>query len=255
MPDVLIMHLNNTAEALVTTSLIKRFIKDGYSVHSVSDENAKNIFKFCGSNAMLLDGKPIKGQYDVAINMSPSYLSSEMMNTVSANHKLGYGIVDGNIEFLNDGAKRHYESSQLGIPTKANLFQLLFSLADMTWQGEGYALGYFPRNRSRKTLAGVAVKEARLRRFILNNLSLEKSRLWQIPFKKNILKHIDEVNRCRQIVTDDSTTLHVALALRKSVEYVVDRDPTFSVEMFGSGRILKYDINMVKYSSQEQNAT
>jgi len=247
MADVLLLHLNDISEALVATSLIKRLVKDGCNVHTISDENSSNVFRYCTASSSIMYDKPITRVYDVAINLSPSYFSSEVMRNVSANKKLGYSVSsDGNIEFLNDGAKRHYESRHLGIVSKSNAFQLLFSLSDLVWQGEGYSMGYFPRNRTNKKLTGVATKDTKLKHFLLNDLNLESSRLWEIPFKKNILKQMDETNRCKQIVTDDLTILHVALALRKNVEFLVQKEPNYRIEMFGSGKIHIYDGGGIK---------
>lgn len=255
MPNALLLHLNDPADAIVATSLIKRLAKDGFTVYCVSNEVSEPVFEFSGGTNLSVD-QARKGSFDVAVNLSPSFLCADIMNNIRASKKLGYGVTDEQISFFNDGAKAHYETVHLGKVTKANLFQLMYGIADITWQGEGYGLSYFPRNKTRKGLTGLATKDVRLREFLISNLSLEWSRLWQIPFKKNVLKHIDETNRCKQVVTDDMTTLHVALALRKNVEYVIQRELPYKVEMFGSGNVHVYDPAMIKSSvNRNQNAT
>jgi hypothetical protein len=114
---------------------------------------------------------------------------------------------------------------------------LVFGLAQKTWQGEGYWLQYFPRNKTRKSLAGVAIRDDRMRRYLYGNLKVDRTRLWQIPFKHNPLKQIDEANRCKSIITDDFTIFNMGLALRKNVEYLIKKLPAYKLELFGSGNI------------------
>lgn len=250
MPDVLLLHLNELSEAIVATSLIKRLARDGNTVYCVSDAAAEPLFQFSGGRVIQPISVPVMS-FDIAINLSPTFVCSELIRKADAKNKLGFGLSHGQIEFYNDGAKRYYDTRYHGKKTKSNLFQLLYALADLTWQGEGYALGYFPRNRTRKSLTGLATKDARLRDFLTANLKLEDSRIWHIPFKKNVLKHIDETNRCKQIVTDDALTLHAALALRKNVEYIIPRELPYKVEMFGSGTIHVVDPKTIKNFTQE----
>lgn len=255
MPNVLLLNLNDLPRTLIATALVKRFVRDGYNVHCVSDAESMPIFEFSGARTSDISEGYKLGAYDVAINISPSFLCCELINRTRANKKLGYGVAYDGIDFYNEGAKILYETQMLHKESKSNQFQLTFGLADITWQGEGYALGYFPRNRTRKNLTGLATKDTRLKEFLSRNLGLERSRLWHIPFKKNILKHIDETNRCKQVVTDDQVTLHVALALRKNVEFLTPHELPYKVEMFGSGNIHVYDPDSIKNFIQEPNAS
>lgn len=255
MPNALLLHSSDVADAIVATSLIKRLSRDGFAVYCVCNEASESVFEFSGGRNIAVD-QARRNSFDMAVNLSPTFLCADIMSDVRASKKLGYGVADEKISFYNDGAKAHYETVHLGKVTKANLFQLMFGIADISWQGEGYGLSYFPRNKTRKGLTGIATKDIRLREFLINNLNLEWSRLWQIPFKKNVLKHIDETNRCKQIVTDDITTLHVALALRKSVEYIIQKELPYKMEMFGSGNVHVYDPTLIKSSvNRNQNAS
>jgi hypothetical protein len=252
MAKVLLLHLNDVSDAMIVTSLIKRLVRDNNVVHCITNDSNELLFEYSGATNVTADDAK-KETYDTAINLSPSYLCANIFNKISANKKLGYGLSDEEIEFFNEGAKRHYETIHLGKETKSNLFQLTFSVANLVWQGEGYGISYFPRNKTRKGLTGLATKDSRLRNFLINNLKLEYSKIWQIPFKKNVLKQIDETNRCKQIVTDENVIFHISLALRKNVELIISREPPYKVELFGSGNLHIYD--PLTIGTQETNVT
>jgi hypothetical protein len=237
MKDVLIIYDKEPSEAFVITSLIRRLISDGFRVHCLADAMSANLMSFCDNCSIGLIEDGTTDVYDTAINFSLSDLATGLMRDINASKKYGYGKAANGISFFNEGADRHYRATHIGIPTDANLFQLVFGLAGRTWQGEGYCLQYFPRNRTRHSLTGVAMKDDRIRNYIYSNLKLDKTRLWKIPFKHNILKQIDETNRCKSIITDDFVIFNIALSLRKNVEYIIRKPPAFKLELFGSGNI------------------
>lgn len=240
MSDILILQDGNVEDALVATSLVKRLVQEGNRIHCITDEDAVDLFRCCDGAFVETFRKQLCG-YDIAINLSPTDICTEAMNRVKAKYKRGYGNSDGKVTFYNAGAERHFTCRHVGLPSTSNLFQLTFGVAEKAWHGEGYHLRYFPRNRSNKTSTGVAVRHDKLRTYLMNNLRLTKSKLWQIPFKRNILKQVDETNRCKHIVTDDAAILHISLALRKNVEYIVSKLPSYRIEMFGEGAIHIFD--------------
>lgn len=132
------------------------------------------------------------------------------------------------------------------------VFQSFFSFFGLTWAGEGYDLQYFPRNRQKKNSLGVIIRNQWLKDYIVQNVVLKDTKIWDIPFKVNVLKQLDEINRCSHIITDDETCVHMALALRKYVEYVVTTEPSYVTEMFGSGNTHIFDY--AKFSRRGQNA-
>jgi len=238
--SVLIIHHGESSDLLVASSLLRRYSAEKKQVTVLTDETCLPLAQFMDCRAV---SKLNEDRYDTAINISPSIIAAETLNRVSALNKFGYGIEDDNISFLNEGAKMHYQAKYMHKNTTANIFQLVFGLADMTWQGEGYLLKYFPRNRTQKSLTGVAIKDMRLREFVMKNLKLNMSRLWQIPFKQNILKQIDESNRCKQLITDDPTSMHIGLALRKEVEFITTKQSAYKIETFGSGSVFVFDVS------------
>lgn len=240
MPDILILHLNDVSDALITTSLIKKLIKLGNSVYCVTNDFNERLFEFSGGRNISTN-TAMNRRFDVAINLSPAFMCADIIDKVKATKKLGYGVKAEEIIFYNEGAKNHYDIVHLNRQTNSSLFQIIFGIADISWEGEGYGLQYFPRNRSNRGLTGLAIKNAQLNKLILDNLELKKSHLINIPIKKNVFKQFDEVNRCKQVVTDDLTSFHVALALRKNVEYIIVKNPHYRIETFGCGNIHIFD--------------
>jgi len=62
-------------------------------------------------------------------------------------------------------------------------------------------------------------------------------KIWYIPYKKNIFKRMDEINRCKKIITDDFLTLHLSLYLRKYVYFLQTLPSNTKIELFKNGEI------------------
>lgn len=239
MKDVLLITNQEYANLFIIASIIKRLASDGCRIHCLADSNSASLLRFQDKCTVEDINNGTKVKYNCAINFSPTKYACEIIENVNAKSKLGYKYTDNIVDFYNEGADIHYRAKYIGIPTDANLLQLVFGLADLTWQGEGYTLQYFPRNRAKKSMIGIAVKDLYTRRFINSNLKINK--LWQIPFKCNMIKQIDEINRCKSIITDSEVVLYSSLALRKQVEYIATRPVPYKIEFFGSGNIHLFD--------------
>ena len=82
-----------------------------------------------------------------------------------------------------------------------------------------------------------------LRNYILEELKLDNSKVWNIPYKKNIFKKMDEINKCKRIITDDITMFHLAVNLRKYVYFLKTFPINFKLELFGRGEI--YEVPLI----------
>ena len=78
-----------------------------------------------------------------------------------------------------------------------------------------------------------------------NQLVIDKKKIWYIPYKKNIFKRMDEINRCKEIITDDLITFHLAMSMRKYVYYLETFPLTTRLELFGNGEICKVPMNII----------
>jgi hypothetical protein len=246
MKQALVLQVGQLSDSMLITGIVRKLAED-HEVHCVVDHTTAELLRYNKNVATSgVDAPTLKDSYDIAINFSPQVTCTEIMELANADVKFGYGKLDDNLSFFNQGAELHYKYRYIGAPTRTNLLQLTYNLAGMKWQGEGYYLAYFPRNRAKKSLTGLVIRDQLLRTYIRENIKLAKSRIHVVPFKRDVLKQVDEINRCKNLVTDDYGILHLGLALRKNVEMIVKRKPTFGVEFFGSGNLHVFDMAALK---------
>jgi hypothetical protein len=130
-------------------------------------------------------------------------------------------------------------------PEMSNL-QLYFILCGLTWKGEGYDIGYYPKTKMKKGRIGMSAANANLRNYVLDNLKIDKKKIWYIPYKKNVFKKMNEINQCEKIITDDILTLHLSLFLRKYVYYLETYPHTMRIELFKQGQLYCVPYNYLK---------
>jgi hypothetical protein len=240
--NTLLIQNGGAVDALPTTSLIRRLLGNGASVHVITNRELAGVIACIPQVKVDILPAVEVGTYDLAINLHPDPLGGELMNRVHADEKRGYGFDGEHIVFLDRCADLHYRATRLGIPTDKNLFQLLYGMAGETWRGEGYDVRYYPRNRQNKSLVGLCVKDPVLRGFISRNISVTGI-VKPLPLKRSVVKQMDEINRCKRLVTDDEGCMHIGVALRKRVEFITRRPPAHAIEMFGFGSVHVFDIH------------
>jgi hypothetical protein len=123
--------------------------------------------------------------------------------------------------------------------TNMNIFQVYFRLAGMTWRGEGYGVTYYPKTRTRKNSVAIAIAHAKLRHYVNDNLDPGAFRLALVPYKRNVFKRLDEINRCAHVMTDDLLTMHLSVMLRKKVHFLETIPLNTRPEFFGNGEIYR----------------
>lgn len=174
-------------------------------------------------------------KYDLCINLWPGWIKTRAILKECCGFR--YTPNYSNLEEAIINEKSISDMSNL---------QMYFLLSGLTWGGEGYDIPYFPKSRSKRNRVGIAVANSNLRNYILEKINLENGKIWNIPYRKNIFKKMDEINRCKKIVTDDLTIFHLAMSLRKYV-YLLEVIPfSFRMEMFGNGEIHKVPINIIR---------
>ena len=179
--------------------------------------------------------------YEVFINLHPLFNPT---NQISEEFGLTFSKTYG---FYQNKESLFFDEILYGNKqTSMNMFQIYFKLAGMLWKGEGYDINYFPKTKSKKNRAGIAVAHANLRNYIIENIDLESMKTWIVPYKKNVFKYMDEINRCKQIITDDTLTLHLALYLRKKVHFLQTINDNIKIELFGQGKIYYVQSSVIK---------
>lgn len=125
-----------------------------------------------------------------------------------------------------------------------SILQLYFILAGLKWKGEGYDLGYYPKTKKKKNRIGISVANANVRNYVLDNLEIDNKKIWYVPYKKNVFKKMDEINKCDKIITDDLISFHLAMSLRKYVYYLETFPLSMRLEMFHNGETCKVPMNI-----------
>jgi len=232
---ILITNLGTAVDNIASSSILKRLkrrIKTTEIIWCVKKKNDKDIFKYNKSIDRVISLEELMNleeTFDLLINLNP-FLPHRICNKVKIINTLGFGF---NEEVSS------FESVINGIMPNdnMNIFQMYYALAGMTWKGEGYNIGYYPKSKSKKNKAGIAVAHANLRNYLIEEIKLDSMKLWYIPHKKNIFKRMDEINKCSKIITDDILTLHLSLALKKYVYFLKTTPTNTKIEFFGSGEI------------------
>jgi len=235
---IAILHLGNMSQLIPATSVIKGIKKQDIDT-DITLIVAKNSFFCLGKynndiNRMISiqDFAKEKKTYDLLINLY-SYFPENLKTNAIIKEATGFcfcneydkfkGVFSGKSSFLD-----------------MNIFQLYYKLCGLTWKGEGYDIKYYPKTKEIKKRIGLYVSDANLRNYVLDNLKTDGMKIWYIPYRKNIFKKIDEINRCKKIITDDMTTFYLSGAFRKYVYYLKKFPLNVNLEFFGNGEI--YDV-------------
>ena len=204
----------------------------------VKDNACKSIFRYNKYINRVFTKETLKAsrnKFDVLLNLHPDFIASDVPQ----------GTTPTGVNFSPEA--EHLSDVLFGNKkSNLNAFQLYFKMAGMNWRGESYDLKYYPSTRSKKNRTGLAVAHAKLRRYVNDNLDIDKKRAWIIPFKNNLFKQMDEINRCAQVVTDDLLTMHMAVYLRKQVHYISAVDINVKPEFFGKGKFYKVPENLIR---------
>lgn len=241
--EIAIAHLGNMSQILPSTSVIRGIKKYDISTRITWVVNTrdmtyinkynKDIYRTIDIDTFLSENK----NYDLLINLYPDFPMDRHVNFKIRN-AMGFCFYSHFDKFK----KVFLENKKI---FDMNLFQLYFTLIGMTWKGEGYDIKYTPKNKAKANRIGVSVANANIRNYILDNLKFDKKKMWYIPYKKNIFKRMDEINRCKRIITDDLVTFHLAMSMRKYVYYLETFPLSTKLELFGKGEICKVPMNII----------
>lgn len=129
--------------------------------------------------------------------------------------------------------------------TSKNIFQVYYQLINLSWKGQGYGITYYPKTKYKKGTAAILVSDLRLRQFVSDRLELGEIRVSTIPYRKNIFKRMDDINRYEFIITDDYFTMHMANYLRKNIHFLETVKLNEKHELFGNGKVYKVPNQLV----------
>jgi len=240
--EIAITHLGHISQLIPATSVINGIKKQQIDTNItvvVADKSLCYINKYnenVKQTIALEQFAKDNSEYDLLINLYPFFPEKLRMNSV-IRHATGFYFHSYFDKFSDVllGDKNFPEMS---------ILQLYFILCGLIWKGEGYNIGYYPKTKTRKNKIGVSVANANIRNYVLDNLKIDNKKIWYVPYRKNIFKRMDEINKCKKIITDDLTTFHLAMAMRKYVYYLNTFQLSTKLELFNNGEIYKVPMNV-----------
>jgi len=241
--EIVIIHLGNMSQLIPATSVIRGIKKKDVDTRITWVVDKK---EFCYMNKYNKDvSKTIpfdefmseKREYDLLINLYPDFPEEVDVESTIVNMTGFY------FHPYFDKFKKIFSENEECF--NMNIFQLYFILSGLTWSGEGYDIRYYPKTKVKSNKIGVSVANANIRNYVLDNLDIDKKKIWYVPYKKNIFKRMDEINRCKKIITDDLITFHLAMSMKKYVYYLETFSLSTKLELFNSGEICKVPMNII----------
>jgi hypothetical protein len=232
---IALIHLGNLSQLIPSSSVM-----NGISKYPIQPEitwvvNSKNLTYIHKYNHLVKEVLSLEefinkeAYYDILINLYPFFPYNVSCN-FDFKYALGFGF-DPEMDCFKKVFEEYHGFMDM------NCFQLYFKLCGLSWKGEGYSIKYFPKNRCHQNRIGMLVSNINLKNYVTENLDLHNMKLWYIPYKKNMFKKMDEINKCKKIITDDITTLHLSLCLRKYVYFLSTSAHPLNIELFNSGEI------------------
>jgi hypothetical protein len=243
---ILICNFGSITDNIVSTCILKKIQKKGTDLDitwGTFYKDEKYIFKYNKNITQVLSFDSLGKKdmfFDLLINLHPSLVKEELDN-ITVKDAIGFNF-DERLDkwkniFRGDNIEQKYDTSLLKIYSRC---------LGSSWSGEGYDIGYYPRSKSKKNRVGVAVSNSNLKTYIHDKLDVEESRIWRIPYKKNIFKKMDEINKCDKIITDDQLTFHLSMYLKKYVYFLETIPLNVNLETFGRGEIHRVPLSMVR---------
>ena len=242
--STIVIHDGPPEHALVLTSLISGLYQQ-YGAHKIawvtSDRNMVFFQAMKGVEVRSLETLKADGvEYDRCISYGgsvPAILAPTIIKARSY-----YGLYSPNNNLMTSEqhvnpveARTVYQILYGDRETRQNIFQVMYQMAGLTWRGEGYGFRYYPKAKEKTNVVGVAIANEKVREYIKSHLEVVERKLWHVPIKQDPMKQFDEVNRCASLITDNPLVMHIAVALRKHVEYLVYRPPFMRMQFFGNG--------------------
>ena len=232
---ILVANLDNLTNCFIASSvnngLIKKY-KNPEITWIVKTEEIAKIFKYNSKVKKVYICSDFltssRHSFDLFINLD-TFFTINIKNIVDIKNAVGFNF--------NDKTEEWKEMLYENEPNPMNQFQFYYKLAGLSWRGEGYDILYYPRTKFKNNSLGIAIANTNLKNYVTDNLFVPILKQYCLPHKKNILRKIDEINRCSKIVTDDYLVLNIALHLRKYVYFLQTIPRNFKIEFFGSGEI------------------
>lgn len=193
-------------------------------------------------------------RFDLAACLDDEPEACRLLDLVTYERHVGAFLEDGRVGY-GESAQPWYDMGLLSRFGKERADELkrlntrayqehLFAMFGREFRGEDYVFGYAPRSAPARRV-GVEMRADprwQLKRWgrypaLLEALRADGLDLCVFEQRPDLRQFIDDVNGCGVVVTGDTLTMHVALALQKHVVAVFG--PTSAPEIHGYGRLTK----------------
>lgn len=187
----------------------------------------------------------LSDHFDIIVNLEKDAGISAMADRIPAWTRYGFrhdktGQIDSYEH--SDGALDMVTDLNAKIENKKCWSQVLFEMMGACYNGEGYILGYQPKDNhfgcdydiGLNSQIGSKFPEkqwGKWQTLYCGNI-LENQAVCTQPAETNLYDYMDWINSCKTIITNDSLGLHIALALGKRV--IALFGPTSAVEVYGN---------------------
>jgi heptosyltransferase-2 len=177
-----------------------------------------------------------------------------LLECASWDRHVGARLQDGRVAY-GDAARPWYDmglvsrfgkerADELKRSNERSYQEHLFAMFGYTFRGEDYLFGYAPRAASRRRV-GIEMRAdprwqwKRWGRYpeLIEALRADGLEVFVFEQRADLREFIGDVNSCGVVVTGDTLTMHVALALHKQVIAVFG--PTSAPEIHDYGRLTK----------------
>ena len=192
--------------------------------------------------------------FDLAACLDDEPEACRILDQVTWNRRVGAWLEDGHVRYTTEAAPWYdmglvsrfgkERADELKRLNRRSYQEYLFEMFGRRFAGEEYVFGYAPHD-FRTTRVGVEMRADprwQWKRWIRYPELVERLRasgFEVVVFEQrpDLRDFIADVNSCRVIVTGDTLTLHLGLALRKRVVAVFG--PTSAPEIYDYGRLTK----------------
>jgi len=193
-------------------------------------------------------------RFDLVACLDDEPEACQLLDTVSWQHRVGAYLDDGTVRY-GESAAAWYDmglvsrfgkerADELKRLNRRSYQEFLFGMFGRSFAGEEYVFGYPPREVSAPRIGIESRADPRwqFKRWgrypeLCERLQNDGLEVFLFRQRDDLREFIDDVNSCRWIVTGDTLTMHIALALRKPTIAVFG--PTSAPEIHDYGRLTK----------------
>jgi heptosyltransferase-2 len=255
-PGTLIIKLGAMGDVLRTTTILR--VLDGpvtWVTRPASLPLLENIARLEAVVPFEAAAPRLRGRhFDLVACLDDEPEACQLLDLVTWDRQVGARLQDGAVTY-GESARPWYDMglvSRFGKERADELKRLnrrsyqehLFAMFGREFTGQDYVFGYEPRPVSRRRLGIEMRADARWqwKRWVrypelIDRLRADGLDVVVFAQRDDLRDFIADVNGCGLVVTGDTLTMHVALALHKPVIAVFG--PTSSPEIHGYGRLTK----------------